>query len=56
MKLGQKELEDVGLSRARRRVDDDIPTLAQGADGLLLPEIGDEQGLEEGGDGKRGEG
>ena len=36
------DLENEGLARARRCLHDDVPALAQGADGLLLPEVGDD--------------
>ena len=38
-----KQLEDVGLPRTGRRLDDDVFPIAQRPDGLLLPEIGDHQ-------------
>ena len=42
------ELEDQRLARPGRRLDDHVLALAQGADGLLLPEVGDRD-LVEGG-------
>ncbi len=46
--LRLEHLEDVGFSRARRRVHDDILPGAERLHGFLLPEVGDRQMLEEG--------
>ena len=44
---GIKQLEDVCLTRAGGSVDDHVASGAQGADGLLLPQVGDaEAGFE----------
>ena len=45
--IGPK-LENQGLARAGRGLDDDVPALAQGGDGLLLPEVGKGDALEGG--------